>query len=67
MHTCTHIHACVSGDGKKNKNKKQVKPQEMYLDSTFYAVPEDFAEVKKKKVKEGDADSEDDDADDVFV
>ncbi len=39
----------------------------MYLDSTFYAVPEDFAEVKKKKVKEGDADSEDDDADDVFV
>ncbi len=44
-----------------------MKPQEMYLDSTFYAVPEDFAEVKKKKVKEGDADSEDDDADDVFV
>jgi hypothetical protein len=39
----------------------------MYLDSTFYAVPADFAEVKKRKTKEGDADSDGEEDDEIFV
>ena len=56
----THLHAytgCLSGE-----RKQQVKASEMYLDSTFYAVPEDFEEVKKK-----DKDDDEEEDDEVFV